>query len=239
VALVWPGPAAPRPIAEALDWTTDARRAVEAAEEARQQRRERADSLARLRIAAQARLEAQRRDLARALDAAENARREAQAAIEEAQRALSEIDERYALLLSDLSERETCPLERYDMSALGHLREGVREQLAVRSDVDAELRRARLAERDAAEQWALLRAEEVEIENASQEIGLREEDEDRRCELMADAAADSASTAQRAYENACLQLFTAYVEHASERLRASGPVPPLPPLTSLRAPRSP
>ena len=90
--------------------------------------------------------------------------------------------------------------------------------LAERAEADGRLREARLAERDATEQVALLLAEEVEVENALYELRLRERDEERRLELMADSSADAAVTAQRAYENACLQFFTEYVEQATALL---------------------
>lgn len=220
VGLLWAHRPLPPTLVDALDWAQDARLAVETAQGMLQQRRERADTLARVRIAAQTRLDAQRRDLGHALDEAEARRREAQGAIEEAQRRLAAIDERYRMLVARLSGRETCAIEAFDASLVSAVRAPVRALLAERNEADGRLREARLSERDAAEQVALLLAEEVEVENAYHELRLRERDEERRHELQADVAADAAVTAQRAYENACLQLFTEYVEQATVRMHA-------------------
>jgi hypothetical protein len=223
VGLIWRDRPLPQGLRDALEWAEDARLSVDTAHGALEVRRERADGLARVRIAAQGRLDAQRRDLVRALESGEAALRAAQREIEEAQVELSLIDDRYRTLISGLGGREVRGFDGFDVERVSALRRPVRGLLAARNEADLRLARARALERDAVEQLALLHAEALEVESAHHELRLREQDEERRAELMADAAADAAVTAQRAYENACLQLFTEYVEQAAARLRGTLP----------------
>jgi serine/threonine protein kinase len=223
VGLIWRDRPLPQGLRDALEWAEDARLSVDTAHGALEVRRERADGLARVRIVAQGRLDAQRRDLVRALESGEAALRAAQREIEEAQVELSLIDDRYRTLISGLGGREVRGFDGFDVERVSALRRPVRGLLAARNEADLRLARARALERDAVEQLALLHAEALEVESAHHELRLREQDEERRAELMADAAADAAVTAQRAYENACLQLFTEYVEQAAARLRGTLP----------------
>jgi hypothetical protein len=223
VAMIWRDRPLPAGLRDALEWAEDARLAVDTAHGALELRRERADGLARVRIAAQSRLDAQRRDLARALEAGEVQLRAAQRAIEEAQVELTLFDDRYRTLLAGLTGREARGFDGFDVDRVSALRRPVRGLLAARNEADGRLAQARGLEREAVEHLALLHAESLEVESAHQELRLREQDEERRAELMADTAADATVTAQRAYENACLQLFTEYVEQAASRLRGTLP----------------
>jgi len=172
-----------------------------------------------VRIAALGRLDAQRRELVRAPESGEAQLHAAQHQIEEILGELTLLDDHYRTLLSGLVGHEARSFDGYDVERVVALRQPVRGLLARRNNADRRLALARALEREAVEQLALLHAEALEVEGAHHELRLLEQDEERRAELMADAAADAAVTAQRAYENACLQLFTDYVEHAAARLR--------------------
>ncbi len=215
---VWLAAPLPGPLADALEWTQDARLAVETAQAIYGQRRERADTLARTRIAAQVRLEAQRRDLSRALGAAAEAQHDALTEIQVAYDHQAEIDAAYQALIGEFASLGQRPLTGFDAHYVEELRRPIRLALAERNDCDSQIAAARMAEREADEQLAMLLAEELEVELAWGEMMLRERDEERRCEHLADAAADAVVTAQRAYENACLQLYAEYVDHATAAL---------------------
>jgi hypothetical protein len=195
--MIWRDRPLPAGLRDALEWAEDARLAVDTAHGALELRRERADGLARVRIAAQSRLDAQRRDLARALEAGEVQLRAAQRAIEEAQVELTLFDDRYRTLLAGLTGREARGFDGFDVDRVSALRRPVRGLLAARNEADGRLAQARGLEREAVEHLALLHAESLEVESAHQELRLREQDEERRAELMADTAADATVTAQR------------------------------------------
>ena len=222
VGLLWANRPLPPPLSDALERAQDARLASETALGLLQQRRERADTTARVRIAAQTRLDAQRRELQWARASADEAQQDAQGAIDAALVELAALDDRHRGLLAGLSVREACPLEGFDTTLVTELLEPVHALVAERLAADGRLTRARSLERDAAEQVAMLFAEEVEVENASGELRLSEQDEERRYELQAHVAADAAMAAQRAYESACLHLFAVYVEHATLASGAGG-----------------
>ena len=212
IELCWPRPRAE--IRQALEWARDARDALSAADARASEHRARADRAARHRIEARNRLEARLDLLESALEAERGGRNEAAVRVDEAAKARDDLDEQYREAVSSLQALGGGELDSVNPTDVLPVVARVRELLALRNELEQTLRSARDGERDASEQVALTLAEEVEVRRVLADVELEEQDAGERAELLAASTTDEVITAQRAFENACLNLYLQYVKRA-------------------------
>lgn len=202
--------AAPPAVGEALAWVTSARSLLEQKIADAERQRAHADTGARDRIERRQGLEERLTQLDAALEKADVRLREAEHTIFTAVRAREKLDER---IRDDLRNVEVAAGGvRVGPRDLAPLIADFRGRLAIRADLDAQVIAGRQAERAAAESMALLMAERLEMLRAHADVELEEQDEGQRAEWIAARGADEALTAQRAFENACLNLYLRCVE---------------------------
>jgi serine/threonine-protein kinase len=213
----WPGTARPGAIEDALDWLESAERTLADASATANRRRARADDAARARIASQSRLDAQLLRVRRALSGCDQDLAISTAEVDELVAERDELDVRYAVGVHELGELGAGDGGDAGAAARDEALGAVRRLLAERYQLDRKIDRARGRERDATEQVALLLAEEVEIEHGHLDLRLAEQDEGVRYELLAGAASDGQLAAQRAFENACLNLYVEYLRATRAR----------------------
>ena len=220
IALCWSRPRAE--IRQGLEWVQHARNALAAADVRATEHRANADRAARRRIESRTRLAVR-------MDAAEEALAEERAIlgeavreVDEAARARDALDERYRDAVSSLQALGGGELDSVSPTEVLPTIAEVRELLALRNELEQRLHGARDAERNASEEVALTLAQEVELRRVLADIELEEQDMGQRAELLAARTTDDVITAQRAFENACLNLYLQYVKHAY--VSAGGPV---------------
>lgn len=201
---------APPAMVDALHWVTAARTSLDEAVTAAERQRTAADHRARARIAQRQDLEQRVFNLDRSLKAAEEKLREAEHAVFIGVRARERVDEDYRKALRHIEIASSgVTLRAGDLvPLLGQ----VRALLARRSELEAKVTQRRNAEREAAESVALLMAERLEVLRAHADVELEEQGEGQRSEWLAARAADDVLSAQRAFENACLNLQLRCVE---------------------------
>ncbi len=210
VLVVWSQP--PKDLAGAIEWVRAAQDAVEVADAHATDQRARADEAARGRIEARTRLEQQLGVLHAELEDERQALREASDKVDAAAAARDELDERYRGAVARLRAEGSGTLDSVNPATVVPVVAQVRELLAMRNELEQALTNARNAERDAAEAVALTLAEESEVRRALVDVEQAENDEGRRMELLAARMMDRVITAQRAFENACLNLYSQYVK---------------------------
>jgi len=212
IALCWPRPRAE--VRQGLEWVRDARNALAAADVRAAEHRARADRAARRRIEARGKVETRLEALHTALDEERGALNDAANAVDEAARARDDLDERYREAVGRLQALGGGELDSVNPTDVLPVLAQVRELLALRNEFEQGLRAARDAERNGSEQVALTLAEEVELRRVIADVELEEQDEGQRAELLAARTTDEVITAQRAFENACLNLYLQYVKRA-------------------------
>lgn len=201
---------APQPVIDALQWVTGARTALDEAMNAAERQRSATDNQARARIERRQALEQRIFDLDRSLRAAETKLRETEHAVFTGVRGRERVDEDYRRTLRNIEIAASgVTLRAGDLvPILGQ----VRALLSRRATLEAKVAQRREAEREGAESVALLMAERLEVLRAHADVELEEQDEGQRAEWLAARAADDVLTAQRAFENACLNLLLRCVE---------------------------
>ncbi len=220
IALCWSRPRAE--IRQALDWVRDARNALAAADLRAAEHRDRADRAARRRIEARNKLEKRLDGLEAALEQERGHLNDAAHAVDEAAKARDDLDERYREAVSSMQGLGSGELDSVNPTEVLPVVARVRELLQLRNELEQTLRAARDGERDGSEQVALTLAEEVETRRVLADVELEEQDQGQRAELLAAGTTDEVITAQRAFENACLNLFLQYVKRA--HASTGGPV---------------
>jgi predicted component of type VI protein secretion system len=212
IALCWSRPRAE--IRQALEWVRDARNALAAADLRAAEHRARADRAARRRIEARNKLEKRLDALEAALEEERGRLNDAALAVDEAAKARDDLDERYREAVGSMQALGGGELDSVNPTEVLPVVARVRELLALRNELEQSLRSARDGERDGSEQVALTLAEEVETRRVLADVELEEQDEGQRAELLAARTTDEVITAQRAFENACLNLYLQYVKRA-------------------------
>ncbi len=201
---------APQPVIDALQWVTGARTTLDESMTTAERQRAATDTRARARIARRQALEQRIFDLDRSLRAAEAKLRESEHAVFQGVRARDRVDEDYRKALRNIEiAAGGVTLRAADLvPLLGQ----VRALLTRRAELEAKVGARREAEREVAESVALLMAERLEVLRAHADVELEEKDEGQRSEWLAARAADDVLAAQRAFENACLNLHLRCVE---------------------------
>lgn len=201
---------APQSIGDALAWVSGARTALDEAVASAERQRATTDTRARARIARRQSLEQRIYTLDRSLKAAESKLREMEHTVFTAVRARERIDEDYRAALRNVEIASSGVTVR--AGDLLPLHAEIRALLARRAELEARVGQRREAEREAAESVALLMAERLEVLRAHADVELEEQDEGQRSEWLSARAADGVLAAQRAFENACLNLHLRCVE---------------------------
>lgn len=208
----------PVPVVETLAWVTAARSALDEQSAQAERQRALADTRARARIENRQQLEARIEALDAALEAAGARLREAEHAAFAEVRLRGGVDEAYRGALRALEIAAACG--GLGLDEFAPLLADVRGHLARRAEVDARVMAHRQREREIAEQIALSMGERLEVARAHADCELEEQDEGWRLEWLAAQSSDAMLAAQRAFENACLDLY-----HRCLALRASGTGP--------------
>lgn len=216
---------APPAVSEALSWVSGARSALDEKIDIADRQRAVADNRARARIAARQRLEQRLDALEQALARAETMRHEAEHSVFAMVRARERIDARYHETLRSLGIADSAAHGAHALHELRPLVDELRALLAQRAETDARVRGLRETEREAAEQIALLMAERLEVYRAHADVELEERDEGQRFEWLAAKSGDEVLAAQRAFENACMNLYLRCIELSgtSQPPRPRGP----------------
>ncbi|MCB9536861.1 MAG: serine/threonine protein kinase [Myxococcales bacterium] len=213
LTVCWPAGLPPR-VEQAADWVKGARHTVDDAEQSTRAQRARTDRLASRRIAARARLGVQLEAVEAELAQARAALVEATSDVDHAVRQREVLDADYRAELAALQALGPTTLGSFSSAEVLPVAAALREHLALRNDLDQKAAKARRRERRGAEQVALLLAEQVEVQRVFADLELEEQDEGHRAELLAARADDAQLSAQRAFENACLNLFLRFVERS-------------------------
>ncbi len=205
----------PPAIRRALAWVAGARRTLDEVEARAHQLRERTDVQARGRIEARTRLEGQLLQIEAALGSGRETLVDATHDVDHAVRQREDLDAVYRQTLTELQALGAVPFGGISSADVLPVAARLREHLALRNELDQDAMRARQVEAQAAEQVAMLLAEQVEVHRVFADVELAEQDEGHRAELLAARAADELLAAQRAFENACLNLYLRYVERGA------------------------
>ena len=201
---------APQAVIGALQWVTGARTALDEAMASAERQRSATDTRARARIKRRQALEQRIFDLDRSLRASEATLRECEHAVFTGVRGRDGVDEDYRKTLRNIEIAASgVTLRAGDLvPLLGQ----IRALLTRRAELEARVAQRRQAEREAAESVALLMAERLEVLRAHADVELEERDEGQRSEWLSARATDDVLAAQRAFENACLNLHLRCVE---------------------------
>jgi hypothetical protein len=212
VALCWSRPR--DDIRQGIEWVGDARNALAAADLRATEHRAQADRAARGRIEARTRLDSRMSEAEQALTHERSVMTEAAREVDAAAKERDDLDELYRSAVACLHGIGNGELDSVSPTDVLPTIARVRELLALRNELEQRLRGARDEERNACEEVALTLAQEVELRRVLADIELEEQDMGQRAELLAARTTDEVIGAQRAFENACLNLYLQYVRHA-------------------------